>query len=114
MCEGRRMARYGRLLLGVAVTASAALAIPAALAQATPTVVRVGGPSDTGDSKIAIVGSERSLKGARFRVTLGDRTVLRGKLRAARGSAAPWAHAYRADVSALRDPGSYRVRAGGA
>ena len=83
------------------------------MALATPTVVRVGGPSDTADSKIAIVGSDRNLKGAGFQVTLGTRTVLRGKLRAARGSPAPWAHAYRADLSALQDPGSYRVRAGG-
>ena len=107
------MVSYGRVLLGIAVTAAGTLGAPGAVALATPTVVRVGGPSDTADSKIAIVGSDRSRKGAGFQVTLGTRTVLRGKLRAARGSPAPWAHAYRADLSALEDPGSYRVRAGG-
>src|SRR4051794_6864984 len=114
MCQGRTMPSYGRLLLGLAVTAAGALVAPGAVAHATPTVVRVGGPSDTADSKIAIVGSDRNLKGTSFRVTLGTRTVLRGHLRAARGSPAPWAHAYRADLSALQAPGSYRVRAGGA
>src|SRR3954452_2770826 len=113
MCKGRTMVSYGRVLFGIAVTASGALLAPAAVARATPTVVRVGGPSDTADSKIAIVGSDRNLMGTGFRVTLGTRTVLRGKLRAARGSPAPWAHAYRADLSALQVPGSYRVRAGG-
>lgn len=107
------MVSYGRVLLGIAVTASAGCALGAE-ARATPTVVRVGGPSDPADSKIAIVGSDRNLAGARFRVTLGSRTVLRGKLRVAVGSPAPWAHAYRADLSDMKDRGSYRVRVGGA
>src|SRR3954465_2723105 len=113
MCEGRTMVSYGRVLLGIAVIGSGALLAPAAVARATPTVVRVGGPSDTADSKIAIVGSDRNLKGTSFRVALGTRPVLRGHLRAARGSPAPWAHAYRADLSALQAPGSYRFRAAG-
>ena len=107
------MVSYGRVLFGIAVTASGALGAPGAVAQAAPTVIRVGGPSDMADSKIAIVASDRNLKGARFQVMQGTRTVLRGKLRTASGSSAPWAHAYRADLSALHDPGSYRVRAGG-
>src|SRR6476619_2866137 len=105
MCEGRTMVSYGRVLLAIAVTTAGALGTTGAVAFATPTEVRVGGPSDTADSKIAIVGSDRNLKGAGFSVTLGARTVLRGKLRAAGGSPAPWAHAYRADLSALQDPG---------
>ena len=106
------MAQRRRLLLSGAATA-VALLLPAAPAEATPTVVRIGGPSDPADSKVAIVASDRNLRGGDFRVTDGNRTVLRGKLTAARGSAAPWAHAYRADLSALRTPGSYQVRAGG-
>jgi endoglucanase len=107
------MASYGGVLLGIAVTASGTLGAPGVVAHATPTVVRVGGPSDMAESKIAVVASDRNLKGARFVVTQGTRTVLRGRLRSAHGSPAPWAHAYRADLSALQKPGSYRVRAGG-
>jgi hypothetical protein len=101
-----------RLLVGAAAPALAACVL-AAPALAAPTVIRVGGPSDPAESKVAIVGSDRSLRGARFQVLAGKRVVLSGRLSAARGSASPWAHAYRADLSALRTPGSYRVRAAG-
>jgi endoglucanase len=99
-----------RLLLGVAAPALAA-AVLAAPALATPTAIRVGGPSDPAESKVAIIASDRNLKGARFQVLAGSRIVLSGRLVPARGSPSPWAHAYRADLSALRQPGSYRVRA---
>ena len=38
-------------------------------ANATPTVIRTGGPSAPFDAKVAVVASERNLGGARFRVT---------------------------------------------
>ena len=101
-----------RLLTGAAATVFGAIAV-AAPALATPTVIRVGGPSDPAESKVAIVASDRNLKGARFQVMQGSRVVLRGRLVAARGSSAPWAHAYRADISAIGAPGRYRVRAAG-
>ena len=53
-----------RLLIGAAVAVLVATA-PAAPALATPTVIRVGGPSDPAESKVAIVASDRNLKGAR-------------------------------------------------
>jgi endoglucanase len=92
------------LALGASATASQTLA--------TATVIRVGGPSAPGDAKIAIVASDRNLGGEAFRVTQGNRTVLRGRLRAAAGGSAPWKHAFEADLSSLRLPGNYRVHAG--
>lgn len=105
-------ARMRRFSLGVVLAALAATTLPAP-ALATPTVIRVGGPSDPAESRVAIVASDRDLDGVAFRVTAGSRTVLRGRLAPARGASAAWAHAYRADFSALRTPGSYRVRAAG-
>ncbi len=46
-------------------------------------------------------------------MTKGARTVLRGRLRNAPGSSAPFSHAYRADLSRIRGVGSYRVHAAG-
>jgi len=87
-----------------ALVAGSALAAP-------PTTIRTGGPSAQGDPKVAIVSSSEELR--RFSVVDGDgRTVKRGRLRGARGSASPWRFAYRAVLGKL-EPGSYRVRAGG-
>jgi endoglucanase len=94
----------------LAAISAGALASPAA---ATPTVIRIGGPSAPNDAKVAVVASERNLRGQRFTVTEGNRTVLRGRLQPAAGKSGPWSHAFRADISALHDPGSYRVHAGG-
>src|SRR3954451_1759740 len=105
------------LILGLRVGAAAAGALAAtalaAPALATPTVIRVGGPSDPVESKIAIVASDRDLRGSGYSVIDGSRVVLRGRLVAARGSPAPWAHAYRADLSGLHAPGHYRIRTAG-
>ncbi|MEZ5099649.1 MAG: glycoside hydrolase family 9 protein [Thermoleophilia bacterium] len=91
----------------------AALAL-AATAQAAPDAVRVGGPSAPGDAKVAIVGSADDLAGARFDVVDEQgAVVLTGTLAAAPGDPAPFAHAARADLTALPAPGSYRVRAAG-
>jgi endoglucanase len=89
----------------------AALAlVPAAGAR---TVIRAGGPSAPTEAKVAIVGSDRNLAGKRFRVVGRDGAVAaRGRLRRAPGDAAPFAHAYRADWSDVRAPGSYRVEVG--
>jgi hypothetical protein len=75
--------------------------------------IRVGGPSAPGESKVAIVGSDRRLAGHRFVVRAGGgRVVMRGRLRPAPGRPAPWAHAYAADLSRVRAAGSYRVSVG--
>ncbi|MEA2180100.1 MAG: endoglucanase, partial [Solirubrobacteraceae bacterium] len=93
--------------------AFAVLAAPLAVA-APPDVIRTGGPSARADAKHAVVLSSRSLTGRPFTVTnAAGRVVLRGRLRRARGAALPWRHAAVADLSAVRRPGSYRVRAAG-
>jgi endoglucanase len=77
-------------------------------------VIRTGGPSAPADAKVAIVASGHDLAGRGFSVIdADDHTVLHGTLRAAPGSARPWAHAYRADFSKIKKAGSYRVRVGG-
>jgi hypothetical protein len=100
-----RAAVLGTVLAGLA-------AVPAWAA--TPSVVRTGGPSAPADAKRAVVLSEARLTGRPFTVTsAAGRVVLRGRLRAATGSARPWRHAAIADLSAVRAPGAYRVRAAG-
>src|SRR3954452_4082505 len=95
--------------------ASAVLALllaPAALA-APPDVIRSGGPSRPGDSKVAIVASSRTLAGRHFRVLDSARGVaFSGTLRRAPGVAAPWRRAAAADWSAVTAPGTYRVAVG--
>lgn len=77
---------------------------------ASPTVVRTGGPSAFDESKVAIVASDRNLKGKPFRVlAAGGKSVFRGRLKPAHGFHRPWRHAFRADLSRLRRPGRYRV-----
>ncbi len=97
---------------GALIVAALGLAIPAAAA-ATPAGIRVGGPSAPSESKVAIVGSDRSLAGDRFTVrNRSGEVVLRGRLRGAPGKPDPWRHAYRADLSRISEPGAYRVRVG--
>ena len=73
----------------------------------------MGGPSSIDESKVAVVGSKRSLAGSRFEVIdAGGAMVLEGTLEKAPGKPAPWRHAYTADLSAVTVPGSYRVVAG--
>jgi hypothetical protein len=87
----------------------------AAYAAALATTIAVGGPSAPGDAKVAIVASNRSLAGHRFRVLdAKGRVVLRGRLRTAAGDPAPWRHAARADFSRVKKPGTYRVKSRGA
>jgi endoglucanase len=99
----------------VTFSAGAALAATAGPAVAAPAdVIRVGGPSDPADAKRAIVLSAATRAGAPFTVAdASGRIVLRGRLAAASGSARPWRKAAVADLTAVRTPGSYLVRAGG-
>lgn len=103
-----------RKLTALAIAAS----LPATRAAAAPApaakpAIRVGGPSAPGESKVAIVGSDRRLAGHRFTVRRGGETVLRGRLRKAPGRPAPWRHAYVADLSSIHAPGTYRIAAAG-
>jgi hypothetical protein len=101
-----------RRLAGLVVLALSAGAAPAHAA--VPDAIRVGGPSAPSDSKVAIVASARPLVGRAFTVRdAGGRLVLAGRLRAVRGTPAPWAHAAAADLSRVRAPGRYVVRVGG-
>jgi endoglucanase len=96
----------------------ATVALCAALAGpawgAPPDVIRTGGPSAPRDPKVAIVATSENVAGDRFRVVdASGRTVLRGHLRRARGSADPWRFAATADLSRIAAPGRYRVLAAG-
>jgi hypothetical protein len=86
---------------------------PCAAGATPPAAIRVGGPSAPGEAKVAIVAGSPALQGSRFTVKQARRVVLRGRLRPAPGSAAPWPAAFRADLSRLRRPGTYRVHAAG-
>jgi endoglucanase len=97
----------GAALLGLLACAAPAAAAP-------PSVIRTGGPSGPGDPKVAVAAAGAPLAGRAFTVaSASGRTVLRGKLRRAKGSAAPWRFAATADLSAVKAPGRYRVRAAG-
>jgi endoglucanase len=110
---GRR-AGGGRILLGTSLCVLLALlGAPARSVAAPPAAIRVGGPSAPGDPKLAIVAGSPLLRGARFGVYRGGHLVLRGRLRPARGSTAPWPSAFRADLSPIRRPGAYRLHAAG-
>jgi len=87
----------------------------AVLAAAGPAdVIRTGGPSAPGDPKVAIVATSKDVAGRRFHVVgASGRTVLRGRLRKAAGTARPWRHAAMADLSRITKPGRYRVVAAG-
>ena len=86
---------------------------PGSASAAPADAVRVGGPSKPNDAKVAVVGSSRSLAGRSFRVLdAAGRTVLRGTLRRAPGTPAPWRFASTADLSALRAEGRFRVAVG--
>ncbi|HYI38128.1 MAG TPA: glycoside hydrolase family 9 protein, partial [Thermoleophilaceae bacterium] len=72
-----------------------------------------GGPSLPSDPKLAVVASSRSLAGRRFVVTgRRGRVVMRGRLKRAAGSAAPWGGAAIANLTRVRRSGSYRVKVG--
>ena len=95
-----------------AIAVGAVAASAPAFAQ-RPTLIRTGGPSRPGEPKIAVVASDRNLSGHRFSVASGDRVVLRGRLRRAVGSPAPWHRAYTANLTGVRKPGRYVVRVAG-
>src|SRR4051794_41986336 len=95
-----------RRLALAAVALGLAAGAPAAAA-AVPGVIRTGGPSAPSDPKVAVVASGHRLAGHRFRVTGHGHTVLRGRLKAAPGSAVPWRHAATADVTRLHRPRRY-------
>ena len=88
------------------------LAAGAALAGPSP-AVRVGGPSSPSEPKVAIVSGGGDLRGKRFRVVdSAGSTVLKGRLKRARGKPDPWKKAFAADLSAVSEPGRYRVDVG--
>jgi endoglucanase len=93
----------------------AAYAAAVAAAAGVPqTVVRTGGPSGPADPKVAIVASNKPLGGRRFTVVdARGHKVLRGRLHTVKGDPAPWKHAAGADLSAVKTPGGYRIRARG-
>ena len=97
-------------MLLVAVLA-AGLATAAPADAGTPSKIRVGGPSAPGDSKAAIVGSDKRLAGKRYFVLdgAGD-SVQSGVLRRAAGRPAPWRHAYVARLRRADSPGRFRVQ----
>ncbi|HEV7481956.1 MAG TPA: glycoside hydrolase family 9 protein [Solirubrobacterales bacterium] len=96
----------------VLIVAIVALFTPAALG-APANVIRTGGPSGPGDAKVAIVAGPSSLAGSTFRVYRGKKLVLRGHLRRGPHASAPWPATFRANLSRLRAPGRYTVRAAG-
>jgi hypothetical protein len=97
----------------VAGIATLALLCQGAHAASPPDLIRVGGPSAPNEAKLAIVASQGRLDGHGFAVLRGGRVVLRGRLRRAIGSPSPWRHAATADITAIKQPGSYRVRVAG-
>ena len=103
-------------LRATAVAAAAVGILAASAAPALgrpPTVIRTGGPSAPGESKVAIVATNRDLRGHPYTVRSGGSVVLSGHLSTTRGAKAPWRHAFYADLSAVRAPGRYVVRAAG-
>ncbi len=108
-----RISRNG-VIVSVAVTLTMVFGLGDTPASgAPPDTIRVGGPSAPTDPKLAIVASRRSLAGRGFTVSgASGGVVLRGRLRRAPGSSAPWRRAAIADLSAVTAPGSYRVRVG--
>jgi endoglucanase len=97
----------------IAVLALVLAAIAPAGSSATPPRVQVGGPSSPSDTKIAIVGSDKSLAGKRFTVLdEASAVVLDDKLAKAPGKPDPWRHAHAADLSSITTPGSYTVEVG--
>jgi hypothetical protein len=88
-------------------------AILAAAAGVPHTVIRTGGPSAPGDPKVAIVASRGAVAHHRFSVVGPHGVVLRGRLKGVAGDPDPWRHAASADLSRVRKPGQYRIRAGG-
>ncbi|WP_026909530.1 glycoside hydrolase family 9 protein [Patulibacter minatonensis] len=107
------------LASGVVLAGAGAAAVSGANARtapptAVPDAIRIGGPSAPADTKVAVVGTTKALRGARFTVVdARGRTVLRGRLRKLPGAAAPWRRALGADLSRVTAPGVYRVRAAG-
>jgi endoglucanase len=92
----------------------AMLAAAAAPAPALPTTIRAGRLADRGEPKVAVVASDRKLAGRRFTVRGRSKVAATGRLKPAAGSAAPWRHAYLADLSSVHTPGRYHVYAAGA
>ena len=100
------------MAFAVALALSAVLSGPASAAP--PDAIRTGGPSGPHDPKLAVVATSTNVAGHRFRVVNGSgRTVLRGRLRKARGSSSPWRFASTADLSGIAKAGRYRVLAAG-
>ncbi len=103
----------GSWIAAAAVAVAGAAAASGTAEAAPPDAIRTGGPSEPGEAKRAAVLTSARLTGSRFTVAdAAGRIVLRGRLAAAPGRPAPWRHAAIADLSAVRSPGRYRVRAG--
>jgi endoglucanase len=90
---------------------AAAIAVPVAAQAATPAKIRTGGPSAPGDSKVAIVGTDRDLGGKPYVVLTGSGTTVgSGSLHRAPGKPAPWGHAYIAPLTGASTLGRYRLK----
>jgi len=101
-------------IIGLLASAWALALIVTVPAQAQPTVIRVGGPSSLTEDKVAVIVSDRNLRGGRFRVRDSDgRTVFTGPIQQLHGLHRPWKHAFKVNFSSLKQPGRYRVVAAG-
>lgn len=110
----RRAFGYSLGPLGLAGLFCLLLAMAPAGSGAAPTVIRTGGPSSPAEPKIAIVASDRDLRGRRFRVKdQSGRSVFTGSLRRTKGFHRPWRHAFKADLSGVKRPGRYVVSVAG-
>jgi hypothetical protein len=78
-----------------------------------PDVIRIGGPSEPTDAKIAVLASAALHAGEPFTVVdANGATVLTGTLVRAR-KPGPWRYVATADLTPIQAPGAYRVRAAG-
>jgi hypothetical protein len=87
-----------------------AIVIAAVTAAAPAPAIRVGGPSDPADAKVAVVGG--GSPGTKFKVLRDGDVVLRGKLKATVGDTAPWRRAAYADITRITTPGRYVIKVG--
>ena len=105
--------RWRRVGAALAVCAAAlAIAPAAATAAGVKDAIRVGPLVAPSDTHVAIVGSQERMVGRSFKVVRGKQVVARGKLKKAKGSPSPWKRGARADLSAVDEPGTYRVAVG--
>src|SRR4051794_7077394 len=92
----------------------ASLTATAAAVAAPPNVIRAADVTQSGDRKIAIVGSATSLVGQPFTLTdVNHKVAYTSKLSKAPGDPAPFAFAARANFTTVTKPGTYQLQAAG-